>query len=117
MGRTKDVNLIVSRQKMFKDKLVISFKGNITRIEKLTLPSGVIATNVSLAFNERFKDKQSGKSIEKVTYINGYAYGKTAELLSTWAKKGTSILLDNQPLKAGSKPGMFEIVIQVIRIA
>lgn len=97
---------------MFNDKLVVSFKGNITRLESKKLPSGVIVTNVGLAFNERFRDKNSRQIIEKVTYINGSAYGKTAELLITWAKTGSCIFLDNQPLKAGSKPGMFEILIQ-----
>ena len=51
---------------------------------------GTAYTNVSLATDESYKDK-NGELVEKTEWHRLVAWGKTAELLSEWAAKGDMV--------------------------
>jgi len=69
--------------------------GNLTRDPELkSLPSGVKVVAFSVATNEVFiKD---GKKQEKVEYHNIIAFGKTAENIAQYMKKGSQIYVEGK---------------------
>lgn len=68
--------------------------GNITRDPELkALPSGQNVINFSVATNKTWKDK-SGTKQESVEYHNIVAFGKTAEVINQYCKKGDSIYIE-----------------------
>lgn len=69
--------------------------GNITKdVELKTLPSsGQSVVNFSIATNKTWKDK-SGEKQEQSEFHNIVVYGKTAELISQYCKKGDSIYIE-----------------------
>ena len=52
------------------------------------MPNGDAAVNISLAVGKKWKDKQSGETKEQTTWVRCSAFGKTAELIGKYAKKG-----------------------------
>ena len=70
--------------------------GNITRDPELrTTPSGSQVCSFSVAVNRNYKDS-SGESKEDVSFIDCSAWGKAAEIISQYAKKGTGILVSGR---------------------
>ena len=69
--------------------------GNITKdVELKTLPSnGQSVVNFSIATNKTWKDK-SGEKQEQSEFHNIVVYGKTAELISQYCKKGDPIYIE-----------------------
>ena len=91
--------------------------GNITRDPELrTTPSGSQVCSFSVAVNRNYKDS-SGESKEDVSFIDCSAWGKAAEIIRQYAKKGTGILvsgrLDQRSWeKDGQKHSRVEIVVE-----
>jgi single-strand DNA-binding protein len=70
--------------------------GNLTRDPELkALPSGTKVANVSLATNRVFKDKD-GKKQESVEYHNVVVFGRTAELVAQYLKKGNQAYFEGR---------------------
>lgn len=70
--------------------------GNLTRDPELkSLPSGIKVVSASLATNRTFKD-QNGQKKEQVEYHNIVAFGKVAELIAQYSKKGSSLYVDGR---------------------
>lgn len=70
--------------------------GNLTRDPELkSLPSGIKVVSASLATNRVFKD-QSGQKKEQVEYHNVVAFGKVAELIAQYSKKGSSLYVEGR---------------------
>lgn len=70
--------------------------GNLTRDPELkALPSGNKVVNFGVATNFSYKD-QSGQKQEKVEYHNIVAYGKTAEVIGQYFKKGKPIFIEGR---------------------
>ena len=98
-------------------KAIIS--DNITRDPELrTTPSGVKVTSFSVAVNRNYKDA-SGNPQESVSFIDCSAWGKAAEVIEQYAKKGTGILvcgrLDQRSWEdknTGQKRSRVEIVVE-----
>ncbi len=65
------------------------------------MPSGSAATNISVATNRRWKDKDSGEKKEEVSWHRCVAFGKTAETIQEYFSKGMKILIEGR-LKYGS---------------
>lgn len=62
--------------------------GRLTRDpEQKALPNGTAVTNFSLATSRTWKDKDGNKQ-EDVEYHNCVAFGKTAEIIGQYLKKG-----------------------------
>ena len=70
--------------------------GNLTRDPELrSLPSGVKVCSFSLATNRVWKDKNGVKQ-EAVDYHNVVAFGRQAETVAQYMKKGSSILVEGR---------------------
>lgn len=79
---------------MYVNKAIIY--GNITKdIELKALPSGVNVASFSVATNRTWKDK-SGTKQESTDFHNCVAFGKTAELLAQYMKKGSGLYVEGR---------------------
>ena len=68
--------------------------GNLGRDpESRFLPSGEAVCNFSVAVTESWKDKNSGDKRETTTWYRVNAFGKLAEICSTWLKKGSQVMV------------------------
>lgn len=57
------------------------------------LPSGEAVVNISLATSEKWKDKQSGEAREETEWHRISAFGKLAEIIGQYVKKGDLIYI------------------------
>lgn len=70
--------------------------GNLTRDPELkALPSGGQVANFGLATNRTFKDK-SGAKQETTEFHNIVAFGRTAEVIAQYVKKGRPIFVEGR---------------------
>lgn len=71
-----------------------TFVGNLTGEPETRAigEQGTIVFDGSLAINRAYKDK-NGRKIEDVDFIPFSAFGKAAEILGKYLKKGDSVLL------------------------
>lgn len=70
--------------------------GNLTKDPELkSLPSGSAVVNFSIATNRTWKDKD-GQKKEEVQYHNIVAFGKTAELINQYMRKGSALLVEGR---------------------
>lgn len=93
--------------------------GNITRDPELrTTPSGSQVCSFSVAVNRTFKDS-SGTSQETVSFFDCSAWGRSAEIINQYAKKGTGILVSGrleqrswEDKNTGQKRSRVEIIVE-----
>ncbi|MBY0376705.1 single-stranded DNA-binding protein [Patescibacteria group bacterium] len=70
--------------------------GNLTRDPELkSLPSGIKVCSFSIATNRVWKDKNGAKQ-EAADYHNVVVFGKQAETVAQYMKKGSSILVEGR---------------------
>ena len=70
--------------------------GNLTRDPELkSLPSGIKVCSFSLATNRVWKDK-NGSRQESTDYHNVVVFGRQAETVAQYMKKGSSILVEGR---------------------
>ncbi len=101
---------------MYLNKAIII--GNLTRDPELkSLPSGIKVASFGVATNRTWKD-QTGAKKEAVEYHNVVAFGKQAELIAQYCKKGNSIYVEGRmqtrswDAQDGSKKYRSEIIIE-----
>ncbi len=71
--------------------------GNVTKDPEMrSTPSGQNVVNFSVATNRRWKDQTSGELKEAVEYHNLVAWGKLAQTISTYLKKGSKIYAEGR---------------------
>lgn len=69
--------------------------GNLTRDPELkSLPSGIQVASFGLATNRR--TKRDGRWEDQAEFHNIVTFGKTAELVSQYLKKGSSLLVEGR---------------------
>ncbi len=70
--------------------------GNLTRDPELkALPSGSQVANFGLATNRTYKDK-NGQKQEATEFHNLVAFGRTAEVIAQYCKKGRPIFVEGR---------------------
>lgn len=70
--------------------------GNLTRDPEIkSLPSGVRVASFSVATNRVWKDKNGAKQ-ENVDFHNVVVFGRQAEIVGQYMKKGSSILVEGR---------------------
>ncbi len=70
--------------------------GNLTRDPEMkALPSGIQVATLSVATNRVWKDKNGAKQ-EAVDYHNVVVFGRQAETVGQYLKKGSSILVEGR---------------------
>ena len=71
--------------------------GNLTRDPELRYtPKGMAIAKLGLAVNRSWRDSASGELKEEVTFIDIDAFGKQAETLGQYMKKGSPILVEGR---------------------
>lgn len=93
--------------------------GNITRDPELrNTPNGATVCSFSVAVNRNFRDS-AGNAQESVSFIDCSAWGKAAEIINQYAKKGTGILVSGrldqrswEDKTTGQKRSRVEIVVE-----
>lgn len=94
--------------------------GNLTRDpEPKALPSGMTVVSLSVATNRVYKDRD-GKKQEEATYHNVIAFGKTADNVAQFLRKGSQILVIGRLQtrswdKDGQKQYRTEIVAETVQ--
>jgi single-strand DNA-binding protein len=79
---------------MYLNKAIII--GNVTRDPEMkALPSGAKVTSLSLATNRVWKD-QSGAKKEQTDFHNIVVFGRQAETVAQYIKKGSSLLVEGR---------------------
>ena len=79
---------------MYLNKAIVI--GNLTRDPEIkALPSGVKVASFSVATNRVWKDKNGVKQ-ENVDYHNIVVFGKQADIVGQYMKKGSSILVEGR---------------------
>ena len=84
------------------------------------LPSGDAVTNISVATNETYKDK-AGVKQERAEFHRVVAFGRLAEIISEYARKGSKLYLEGslrtrQWEKDGQKHYTTEIVAKEMQL-
>ncbi len=79
---------------MYLNKAIVI--GNLTRDPELrSLPSGIKVCTFSLATNRTWKDKNGARQ-ESADYHNVVVFGRQAETVAQYMKKGSSILVEGR---------------------
>lgn len=60
------------------------------------MPSGMAAANIRLATNDGYKDRQTGQFIEHTEWHRVSIFGKLAETLSQYVKKGDLLYIEGR---------------------
>jgi single-strand DNA-binding protein len=104
---------------MYLNKAIIY--GNLTRDPEMrALPSGIQVASFAVATNRVYKDKNGVKQ-ESADFHNVVVFGKQAELVSQYLKKGSSLLVEGRIQtrswddKDGQKKYRTEIVAEKIQ--
>lgn len=71
------------------------FIGNVGQIETRYLPNGEGVTNLSLAVNDKYKNK-SGELVEHTEWVRVAFFGKLSEVAEKWVKKGDPLYVSGQ---------------------
>ncbi len=72
-----------------------NFIGNIGKIETRYLADGTAVTNLSLAVNEKYKDK-TGQIVESVEWVNCSLFSKLAEIAEKYCQKGDPLYVSGR---------------------
>jgi single-strand DNA-binding protein len=96
--------------------------GNLTRDPELrALPSGMNVVNFSIATNRVFKDKD-GKKQEQTDFHNVVVFGRTADTVNQYLKKGSSVYIEGRiqtrswdDKKTGEKKYRTEVVAESVQ--
>lgn len=79
---------------MYLNKAIVM--GNLTRDPEMkALPSGIKVCNFSIATNRTWKDKNGAKQ-DSTEYHNLVVFGRQAEIVQQYMKKGSSIYVEGR---------------------
>ncbi len=89
--------------------------GNLTRDPELRYtPKGAAVAKLGLAVNRKWKS-ENGQENEEVSFIDIDAFGKQAELISQYLKKGNPLFLEGRlKLDTWEKDGKKEYKLKVV---
>ena len=60
------------------------------------MPSGAAVANLRLATNDGYKDKQTGQFVENTEWHRVVVFGKQAEVIGEYCKKGSNIYIEGR---------------------
>lgn len=60
------------------------------------LPDGKAATTISIGCSEKWKDKQSGEQKERTEWIRCVSFGKLAEIMGEYLRKGSLVYVSGK---------------------
>lgn len=97
----------------------VMLMGNLTRDPELRYtPNNTAVANLGMAINRKWFNKQTNESQEETTFVDMEAWGRTAEVLNQYLKKGRPLYvegrlkLDQWQDKDGGNRSKLKIVIE-----
>lgn len=70
--------------------------GNLTRDPEIKyLPSGTAVSDISIAVNDKRKN-QAGEWVDDVSFIDVTFFGRSAEVLAEYTRKGSNVLVEGR---------------------
>ena len=82
---------------MSKDLNQANFIGRLGRDpETRFMPSGGEVANFSIACGDDYRDKKTGQKVEQVNWINIVAFGRLAEIVGEYLKKGSKVYVSGK---------------------
>ncbi len=60
------------------------------------LPNGETVCNITVATSEKWKDKQTGQPQERTEWHNVSAFGKLADIMRQYLRKGSKVYIEGQ---------------------
>ena len=102
----------------------VKLRGNLGNDPEMrTTANGTSVTNTRIATHERFNDKKSGKKVENTTWTRLVFFGKLAEIVHKFCRKGSYCMVDMGMLqnrkwtdKEGIKRYTTEVVVSKFKI-
>jgi single-strand DNA-binding protein len=71
--------------------------GNLTRDPEVRyIPSGTAVADLSLAINERFKDRDTGEWREKPVFVDVTVWRRQAETCAEYLSKGSPVMIEGR---------------------
>lgn len=71
--------------------------GNITRdVEVRYTPGGTAVSEIGMAVNRSWFDKQANEKKEETTFVDVTLWGRTAEIAGEYLSKGSSVLIEGR---------------------
>ena len=71
--------------------------GNLTRDPELRhIPSGTAVTDLGLAVNHSWTDRNSNQKNEETTFVDVTCWGRTAEIACEYLRKGRPVLIEGR---------------------
>lgn len=98
----------------------VTVVGNLTRdVELRAMPDGKYVGSFSVAVNDSYKNK-SGVKVETVEFVNCDVFGKSAEIIAQYMRKGSQILVQGKLRthsweKDGSKRSQTRVVVNYFK--
>ena len=75
----------------------VMLMGNLTRDPELRYtPNNTAVTKVGLAVNRRWRNQQSGEQQEETTFVDCTAFGRQAELINEYMRKGRPLFIEGR---------------------
>ncbi|MEM7209601.1 MAG: single-stranded DNA-binding protein [Pseudomonadota bacterium] len=82
---------------MAKDLNLCQFIGRLGKDPEIkAMASGTLVANFSIACNDDYNDKQTGQKVEQTEWINASAFGKLAEIMQQYVKKGDPVYISGK---------------------
>jgi len=77
---------------MAKDLNLCQFIGRLGNDPEIRFtPSGSAVANMSIACGDDYKDKNTGQKVEQTNWVKVVAFGRLAEIIQEYVKKGSQI--------------------------
>lgn len=75
----------------------VMLMGNLTRDPELRYtPNNTAVANLGMAINRRWFNKQTNENQEETTFVDLEAWGRTAEVLNQYLKKGRPLYVEGR---------------------
>ena len=83
--------------------------------ESKVMPNGNAVVNFSLATSESWKDKNSGQQQESVEWHRCVCFGKLAEIIAQYVKKGSKLYLEGSlKTRSWEKDGVKQYATEIV---
>lgn len=91
-----------------------NFIGNVGKLETRYLPNGDAVTNVSIAVNETWKNKDGNKQ-DRTEWVNIVFYKKLAEIVGEYVKVGQNLFVSgSMRTRSWEKDGVTRYATEII---
>lgn len=98
----------------------VMLMGNLTRDPELRYtPNNTAVANLGMAINRRWFNKQTNENQEETTFVDLEAWGRTAEVLNQYLKKGRPLYVEGrlkldtwQDKESGGNRSKLKIVVE-----